>query len=257
MLDAQQIFNATKSERNQMIVLSHKVDVDSLDELKKAQAVSNTINEFIREFIEIQIERDSQQDSGSILSERNLRIAFANIVEQFKSKTIPELHKLVDNRASSIAMSKNLFEMFGATKLASASKVSRVLSTKLGHLWEQFAEVSPYTVDPKKEFSVPIKGIDLIAKNAKSTRIEYLQIKTQKNTLTGGQMSRSVAELKIHQNSVFCVCFDNGASWTFSESTGVPRVCGQEFWNRIGIPYETVLDSASSLILELEREYVS
>ncbi|MCL6272223.1 hypothetical protein M3P05_20075, partial [Sansalvadorimonas sp. 2012CJ34-2] len=85
--------------------------------------------------------------------------------------------------------------------------------------------------------------------------IEYQQLKTQQNTLTGSQKTRSVQELSIHDNPVFCACFPNN-KWTFNHSS-IPRVSGEEFWSRIGIPYDLVLEKVNALIIELEQEYVS
>lgn len=255
MLNAKTLFFATREERNKLIFRSQSSHINSLSELERAKALSLLVNSFVIDFIDIQIEHDSKQSAGSVLSSKNLKFALTEIVEQYKSTIIPELLSLIEDQTIGSQTSKNIFEMFGATKLASANKVSRVLSTKLGLLWERFAEVSPYTVDTQKEFAITIKGIDLISKNIRTEEIEYLQIKTQKNTLTGSQKSRSVAELKIHENSVFCVCFNNGASWTFSQNSGVKRVCGENFWKRIGISYDIVLEVAKELVLELESVY--
>ena len=95
----------------------------------------------------------------------------------------------------------------------------------------------------------------MIALNKNTNIIEFQQLKTQHNTLTGSQKRRSVEELQIHDNPVFCACFANNSSWTFNHPD-IPRVSGTDFWSRIGIPYDLFLNHARNLVLELEKEYV-
>lgn len=257
MLNAQILHNSSINERNKIIVDAYRKLVEKPEGLDVPSAISKTINNFIDEFIEIKIAEDRQRLSGSILLDTNIERALTNTSNEYKKEIVPALRQVLDYRMESIESSQNIFEMFGATKLASANKISRFLSTKLGHLWEEFARISPYTVDTEKEFKIGIRGIDLIAKNIITNDIEHLQIKTQKNTLTGSQRERSVDELKIHKNPVFCACFENSAQWTFFENKGIKRVCGKAFWERIGIPYEIIMEVVHKLILGLEQEYVN
>ena len=129
------------------------------------------------------------------------------------------------------------------------------LSTTMGLLWERLASISPYAINPEIEFNLKIKGIDLISLNVDTNEIEYQQLKTQHNTLTGSQKGRSVQELIIHDNPVFCACLANNSSWTFSHPD-IPRVSGEDFWHRIGISYDVFLKSVQELVLELENEYI-
>ena len=85
--------------------------------------------------------------------------------------------------------------------------------------------------------------------------IEYQQLKTQHNTLTGSQKSRSIQELEIHENPVFCASFTLG-SWTFNHSS-IPRISGVEFWNGIGIEYSTLEIKVKDLFMEFERVFIS
>lgn len=256
MPNAQQLYNSSINERHKLIVDAYSKLIEKSDGLDLSSAISKTINEFIDDFITLKIANDRQRHSGSVLLETNIEKALINTSKEYKREIVPALRQILEYKMESVESSQNIFEMFGATKLASANKVSRFLSTKLGHLWENFARISPYTVDTEKEFKIVIRGIDLIAKNIFTNDIEHLQIKTQKNTLTGSQRERSVDELKVHENPEFCACFENNAQWTFSENKGIKRVCGKAFWERIGIPYEIIMEVAHKLIIELEQEYV-
>jgi hypothetical protein len=142
--------------------------------------------------------------------------------------------------------------MAGCSKLAGANKVTRNLSTTLGMLWEEIACISPYVVNPEREFNLKVRGVDLISLVGGNT-VEYQQLKTQRNTLTGSQKPRSENELKIHANSSFCVCFAL-SSWTF-QSKIIPRYDGPRFWPRIGIDYNLLVTKASQLLRDLEKEY--
>ncbi|GAL33138.1 hypothetical protein JCM19240_6570 [Vibrio maritimus] len=94
---------------------------------------------------------------------------------------------------------KNIYELAGAATLASANNITRNLSTKMGLLWERVASISPYAINTESEFGLKIKGIDLISLNISTGRVEYQQLKTKHDTLTGSQRERSVEELSIHE----------------------------------------------------------
>ena len=46
--------------------------------------------------------------------------------------------------------------------LVTSNSVTRSLSTKMGILWEEIADISPYVIIPEFEFGIKIKGIDII-----------------------------------------------------------------------------------------------
>jgi hypothetical protein len=149
---------------------------------------------------------------------------------------------------------ENLYNAAGATRLANANKVTRSLSTKMGHLWEVVSQLSPYAINPEAEFgNLKIKGVDIIALNYNTSELEYIQLKTKKDTLTAGQKSRVVNELKIHDNPVFCAAFDLGP-WHFI-SKEVPRSSGEGYWRRIGMDYEMVKKYTYEMIGDLEEKY--
>lgn len=255
MINAQQIIDSSLDERKNLITNEIENFNNIESEIDKARALSSTINTFIEPYLQIMIEEDGNRDGGSILTRENLSIAFDGKIEEFKPDAIEALRNSFPNRDQLIRSSNNVYEMAGAVRLSFANKVTRTLSTTMGLLWEDLASISPYAVNPESEFNLKVKGIDLISKNINSQVIEYQQLKTQQNTLTGSQKTRSVQELSIHDNPVFCACFPNN-KWTFNHAT-IPRVSGEEFWSRIGIPYDLVLEKVNSLIIELEQEYVS
>jgi hypothetical protein len=151
---------------------------------------------------------------------------------------------------------KNIYELVGATELAFANRVSRNISTTMGSLWEKVANISPYAVNPETEFGVKIVGVDLILKNAQSGQVEYAQLKTQRNTLTGSQSGRADSELSLHDNPIFCACFDTKPSWTYNSQKNIPKYCGPVFWNRINIDYNLVVSSLDRLFSSLEGSFV-
>ena len=227
------------------------------DELSKAKEISNVINTFVDDYFALVIAQDSKRSEGSILVQKNLLAKYEEIIKQFKPIAIAELKKSQPDAGKLVKSGKNVYELSGAVKLSFANKATRNLSTTMGLLWERLAEVSPYAINPESEFGVKVKGIDLISKNFESNVIEYQQLKTQHNTLTGSQKQRSVEELMLHENPVFCASFSTNSSWTFNHPD-IPRVSGDDFWKRIGISYEScILPVVKKLINELEDEYVN
>lgn len=252
MLDAEQLMSASKLQRKAAIM--HAVGDLNCDEIERARRISGVFNSFLPDYLRRQISADLQRAGGSILDDANLNLAFASEIDQFRPMAIESLRDAVPDEAQLVRSSKNVYEMAGAAKLTFANKATRTLNTKLGLLWERLADNSPYVINPEAEFGLALSGIDLIARNFQTGVIEYQQLKTQHNTLTGSQKSRSVSELSIHENPVFCACFANG-NWTFYDSD-IPKVSGQEFWSRIGISYPILFENVRNLILDLEAEYV-
>ena len=255
MIEARNIFESDTSQRS-ILIISEIENYSSIsDELDRSRALAGVINTFINEYIEIQISVDKAKGGESIVCPKALEVALDYQVSQFLPIAITELRKSQPTADELMQSSKNIYEMSGAVKLSFANRATRNLSTTMGLLWERLANVSPYAINPELEFGIKIKGIDLIAKNRTTNHIEYQQLKTQHNTLTGSQKGRSVSELLIHENPVFCACFANNSSWTFSHPD-IPRVSGRDFWERIGISYDIVLKCLKNLIAQLEKEYV-
>lgn len=94
----------------------------------------------------------------------------------------------------------------------------------MGHLWERIANISPYVISPRIEFGVEVPAIDLIIL---ANRIEFAQIKTKRDTLTGSHRNRTYKELSLYENPLFVACFDLGG-WHFNHPI-IPTVSGEEF----------------------------
>jgi len=255
MIPASEILDLSPSERGNLIISKINNFASIEDEIERSQAISNVINSFINEYFLLKISADNELKGGSILEDKALIIAFQNEIDNFSPIAVAELKKSQPTTDELVKSSKNIYEMSGAVKLSFANRVTRNLSTTMGLLWERLANVSPYALNPEMEFNLKIKGIDLISKNINNDNIEYQQLKTQHNTLTGSQKQRSVDELIIHDNPVFCACLANNSSWTFNHPD-IPRVSGEEFWSRIGISYPIFLNAVQSLISNLEDEYL-
>ena len=255
MLTAKDVYAKSRDGRRELIFQEVKI-IAGASEIENAREIARVLNTFLAEYFELRISAGSSQENGSILSRENLSAAFDYEIDSFKFEAISQLRVELPVREELLASSSNLYEMFGAVKLSYANRATRNLSTTMGLLWERLASISPYAINTEIEFDLKVKGIDLIAKNIITGKIEYQQLKTQRNTLTGSQKGRSVEELLLHDNPVFCACFANNSKWNFRHPK-IPRVVGEQFWSRIGIPYDLVLDKLRALILELESVYIS
>lgn len=224
------------------------------DELERSRKLAAVINSFVDDYFELAIEKDTNRDNGSVLLPDNLRKSLSKEISVFKPLAITALRKSAPSRDTIIANPENVYQLAGAVKLSAANKATRNLSTTMGLLWERIANISPYAINPETEFNIKIKGVDLISQNMETRKIEYQQLKTQRNTLTGSQKERSIAELSLHENPVFCACFSLG-SWTFNH-VEIPRISGEQFWQRIGIDYEIFERAVKDLMIDLEKIFV-
>ena len=216
---------------------------------------SKVINRIIRDIIDDQILLDDNNES-SILEPENLSAKISEILEGYRPGALDRIASLRPTVAELQANPKNLYALAGATELAFANNVSRNISTTMGPLWEKIAKISPYVVDPELDLGIKIPGVDIILLHKEAGVIEYAQLKTQRNTLTGGQSGRVDAELSLHDNPIFCACFLTAPSWTYNTKKHIPRLAGVEFWSRIGIDYDIVVEKLSELILSLEDGFV-
>lgn len=169
-----------------------------------------------------------------------------DLFDQFIDAHFPGLERDIVEKINS---NSNIYNMFNAVKLSGANSICRTLSTKLGNFWEVIANLSANVISPEVEFNIRLKGIDAILhKNGEFT---YVQMKTQKNTLTGSQQARSESELAVYRNALFVACIDNNASWTYNGSTR--RVVGRPFWDDCNISYDRLLSNIGRLIAVAEE----
>ncbi len=251
MISANEIYRLSIEERRNLI-MRHVNRLGGEPELAK----SNVINTFILDYIAIKRRLNNCQDHQYILSNNEFNSRLSIEIDNFLPLARLKIQESKPSREQVSQSCANIYELSGATTLASCNKVSRALSTILGLFWERVADISPYVISPESEFGIKIQGVDIISMNVLTSNIEYIQMKTQRNTLTGSQVPRVNDELGRHPNPVFCACFDTNAAWTFSVSSGIPRRCGSEFWSSIGIEYQVVLRSVTNLIRHLETLYI-
>lgn len=216
-------------------------------------------------------ESDSTSEMGELRDARNIALELdpkirALIREKEKRGPLPDLQERFTNILAGYAKTilsgaalpagedaANLFQLVGAMKLVRANSVSRLVSTHLGSAWEEMAALSHLAISPEADFGVRLKGVDIVF--LEDGYLRHTQIKTQKNTLTGSQKSRSISELKLHPRPLFAAAFDV-ASWTFppKTSSGVERVAGPAFWSKLGIQYTDVVGAARICFLSLEEK---
>jgi hypothetical protein len=229
------------------------VPVELNSDLHRAYQISSVLTPALPEFIQHQIQMDISQ--GSILEQDRQSTAIANECEQFASRFIAKIPNILKTPVDMEANPSNLYELCGAAVFAASNSISRTLSTDMGSLWETVANISPYAISPEEDFSLKITGIDsVIVPQGKGTPL-FVQIKTQRNTLTGSQAPRSKSELELHQNRLFAAAFCTGSNWTFS-STSIPRACGAEFWSMVGLDYELLKFHVKQMILKIQAAYI-
>lgn len=161
--------------------------------------------------------------------------------KEFEKNLIPELTSLKNKLSQGNA---NVFQMMNANTLSSANAITRTFSTKLGLFLEEITILSKNVICPEKELKYKIPGVDIIVQY--DNKLYYTQLKTQKNTLTGSQGSRVVSELSKFENSWFVACLNNDASWT--APAALNRLVGDEFWSKIGISYQQILDNLKIIV---------
>jgi hypothetical protein len=256
MLKATELFDLEPLARKEKIV-SQITDFGLLNDkgtkFSKSKAITNVINSFIDDYFDYYIKKDNENSKGSILLPENMEHAIQSVIKDRNSRIL-DIFNGVPKKDSMNDSYLNIYEMSDALKLAVSNHVTRRISNLVGGLWEDFATISPYAINPDHEFKLKIVGIDLISQNFETNEVEYQQLKTGKGTLTGSQAPRSKAELSIHDNPVFCVALENKSSWTFNDPI-IPRVSGVDFWKRIGMPYETVEAKAIAFIKDIERKF--
>jgi multidrug efflux pump subunit AcrA (membrane-fusion protein) len=163
-LTANALRELTVSQRRELI-LQRATSVPAIQiadqDLQTAYQISQVLSPVICSYIQAQIELDYQ--NGSILEADRQSEAIQAEVEKF----VADFNKWLRGRleVQNAAVEKaptNLYELAGAKRLASSNAVTRHLSTRMGHLWERLARISPYAVSPELDFGVVIRGIDII-----------------------------------------------------------------------------------------------
>ncbi|MDY7012171.1 MAG: hypothetical protein SVX43_01005 [Cyanobacteriota bacterium] len=256
LIRATQLIPLSESARARLILeyaSEVSVPIELEPELHLAYQISAILAPALPDFIQHQIQKDIEY--GSILKRDRQSTAIANTCEQFANQFIASMPGLMRSPSQMESNPRNLYEMCGATIFVESNSISRSLSTAMGDLWEIVLNISPYAVSPEKNFGLKITGIDsILLRDGKGSPI-FVQIKTQRNTLTGSQAPRAKRELELHQQRLFAAAFCTGSSWTFS-SPNIPRICGAEFWNMAGLDYELLKFHVKRTILKIQSAYL-
>lgn len=258
MLNAEEIRLLSKSDRKKVILeaAKHQTAPTTLGELETPYKIGKTLAEFAGDYIDFSIEVDQAKGRNSVLVPQNLKHALESRMREYLQLALDKV--VTDKRTINEMMQdpKNAYELAGAKELAFANKVTRNLSTTMGNLWEKLADISPYALNPDMEFGIKIRGIDIICRNIETHKIEFTQLKTTKNTLSGSQSGRVNSELLLHTNPVFAAAFDVDRTWTYKNDPNILRISGKDFWDRIGMEYDTVYDTVIHTIKQLEDQFV-
>lgn len=244
----------TVPERKEMII-KKTITIDTThitdEELKKAYKLAQSVNPILYPYFQAQIEQDNQNSTDLVSEDQSLLIR--STIDRFTDDFLEWLKQDVQiKKDENFPNPSNLFELSGATLLITSNSVTRTLSTKMGHLWEKIANISPYVIIPESEFGINIKGIDLIIYN--DNKVSFAQLKTLKGTLTGSQTGRAIRELIIHENPLFLVAFDLGR-WTFPLRSDIPRIAGKAFWEKIHMDYNLVEGNVITMLQRIDKAF--
>lgn len=203
------------------------------DELQKAKEIAAHQNPRILDTL--------KEKARNPPTEAALETAFGEILEKCKIRI---LQAASNTKAAQIV--RNFYDLVEAPKLAEANRLSRLVSTHLGAAWEEMAALSHLAMRPEER----ILGVDIVL--LEGERLRHTQIKTQKNTLTGSQVTRSREELELHDFPLFAAAF-GVANWTFN-APNIDRVTDGEFWDKkLGISHKLVRKVASQYVGEIEK----
>ncbi|NJP10930.1 MAG: hypothetical protein HC866_16830 [Leptolyngbyaceae cyanobacterium RU_5_1] len=255
-IQADQLIPLSISDRFQLIEEYAKlvtVPAELNSDLHRAYQIAAVLTPALPNFIQYQIQVDISH--GSIFEGDRQSTAISNECEQFANRFIDTIPSLVRSPAEMEVNPRNLYELCGAAVFVESNSISRQLSRPMGDLWETIANISPYAISPEKDFGIKITGIDSVLLRQGKGAPVFVQIKTQRNTLTGSQAPRSRSELEFHQNRLFAAAFCTGGNWTFS-STSIRRACGAEFWSMVGLDYELLKFHVKQMILKIQAAYI-
>lgn len=213
------------------------------DEIAKLPDVSNIEKDFQRGKKIEQLLKMGLKVEDIIMHKSHSNDDIKNLFEKFKTDFIREISEKVSSPKPSV------YTITDTPVLAKANTFTRDFSTKLGKIWEDIAFLSSKVISIEKIFhNIKIRGVDLII--ADDQEFCFCQIKTMKGTLTGSQVPRSVNELKIYEKSNLVAALNLG-SWTFNSKL-IPRVSGKEFWDRIEIEYDVIIENTKNLLSSME-----
>jgi len=255
-LTAETLIQLSVNERKALI-LAHAplIDVTQItdDNLYVAYRFGKIVSSIAEVYFQHQIEQDKQKTSV---------LEFERQAELIQLKTDKFATNFIDWLVEDFAKKKaildrhprpsNIFELCGAKLLVTSNSVTRTLSTKMGRLWEEISDISPYVIIPEFEFGIKITGVDIVILSEEI--VKFAQLKTQKGTLTGSQIPRAKAELSIHENPLFIAAFDLG-SWTFPISPKIPRIAGKAFWDKIHLDYDLIENNVRNMLQRIDKTF--
>jgi hypothetical protein len=239
--DIESFIQKNKVEKKNYIISESqkikKIPKDIIKDLHQAYRYKETIDSFIVNYIK-KIKNNNPENSN---------IEISNEINKFKKNYIKNiLPKRINQKIV------NVYSLSGADSFAKIQLVLRSFSTSMGSLWEKIAICGQNSISTENEFGLKITGTDLISLiNDKPT---YIQIKTMEDTLTGSQGPRSANELGIHNHSFFAAAFYTGRTWHF-KSDKIKKYRGKEFWSKIGLDYNHILDEVKKMVKEVENKY--
>ena len=190
-----------------------------------------------------------QQIRNFLKTKPDRRNQIGQVFEDFTNGIIPELIEIRNNGCKN---KNNIYQLCDAVKLSTANAITRTYSTKLGLLWEKVASLSPNVLSPELDFgaSYKIPEVDVIILYNNS--LYYAQLKTQKNTLTGSQSSRTVAGLTAYKNHWFVACIKTNCDSTIPKVLN--KLIGRQFWDLIGIDYDTeIFPNLKKSVMKIEN----
>lgn len=255
-LSTDTLIKLSVSERGQLISqIASNINVSHItdEDLHKAYKLAQVISQIAASYIKYQIEQDEQKNS--VLKLECQADLICDKTDKFTQSFINWLKKDFETKNATINQVQNpvnLFELFGAKLLVTSNSVTRSLSTRMGQLWEDIANISPYVISPEREFGIKITGIDILILN--NEKINFAQLKTSKNALTGSQIPRAKKELNLHTNSLFIAAFDVG-KWTFPQHSTIPRIAGKTFWDMIYIDYNLVATNVKNMLHRIDKAF--
>ena len=246
MLDVTQYREQIIAEKNNIIVPDSITNQELINSYINAKAIENILLPLFN--------KQSPQDL--IVSPQNINTGTNAILQIFRDRVLEILeHEERDfhqRHQTGRLRNQNLFEVANTVNLFLSNKYTRVISENLGHKLEDIATLSPKIINPETHFNFKIKGVDVII--YENFRFYFTQLKTKKDTLTGSQKPRSEMELGIHTNSRFVACLSLG-SWTFNtDIPNIERLEGSQFWDKINIDYNSLIDNLSDSLQKIEAE---
>ncbi|MFB2878568.1 hypothetical protein [Floridanema aerugineum] len=255
-LTADNLIPLSIQERKALILhYASLIDVINIrdEDLHNAYKLGKVISSIASAYFQNQIEQDNLNESFLKLDRQSQLISsktekFAEDCIEWLKEDFARKKAILEHHPNPI----NLFELCGAKLLVTSNSVTRTLSTKMGRLWEEIANISPYVIIPEFEFGIKITGIDIVILS--EGIVKFAQLKTLKGTLTGSQIPRAKKELGIHENPLFIAAFDLG-SWTFPRTPDIPRIAGKEFWDTIHLNYELVENHVRNMLQRIDKAF--